>query len=227
MIEGIKKDYDLSNSLLLSGNNITAKLPEAEWRSYCDAASLELFRYRSKVIPQTSQQLQEAVEQGLAIMMVDLAAKRLLGFAQIKKKPDKLEINSWLGLVSGVSRPILMAGANLGFYIDSSAAVIAKVREGNVAAEKVIKDMGGKLVGYETSEYHFNPDSLQPLHKSIFDVSFITLMPSSPPKTILESLPSLESESTAKPDNIWKKIQNSTLMRKFRWFISNGLPTKM
>jgi hypothetical protein len=219
-----KQQYDLSNSLILSGVDV-CNLPATLLTAYCNKIHAKL--KGPNTVPCDAEQLYEAMLKGRTVLAVDVMTRKLLGFAQLKEESeDKLQFASWCAFVSGIGKPILMAGALLGYEIDPNAEVVAKVREGNCYAEKAIREMGGKLTGQETSEHHFNPNSLQPIQKNIFNISFETLISKSSCRTKLENSYPVQTEGRPST-GIWQRINDSALIRKIRWCISNNLSFKI
>lgn len=222
MIENTKpkQQYDLSDSLILSGSEV-CQLPEKLLDSYYEEIN-SVLASNSKTMNQYSiQQLKDAVQSGRSVVAIDAVSAKLLGFAQIKRDAqERLELSSWLGLVPGIGRPIYLAGAVLAGELDPVAPIVARVREGNYIAEKVIKEMGGSLIGHETSEYP-NPNTLQPYQKQIYDVSLRGFLPTHPLRTQLEMYP---QEAIGGTRGLLSKIYNNVMVRKLRWLISNHLP---
>lgn len=223
MIENsFKQPYDLSNSLILSGAEVT-QLPEELLDSYYREISEKLAQHKETMNQYSPEQLQDAVQSERCIVAINAVSSKLLGFAQIKRDAkERLELSSWLGWVPGIGRPILMGGAALADDLDPKAPVVARVREGNYGAKKVIKEMGGLLIGYETSEYP-NPNTLQPYQKEIYDVSLGALLPTRPLRTKLE-VPKFTKDSTDNHNGFWNKVSNNAVVQKLRWAISNYLP---
>ena len=223
MIENTKtkQQYDLSNSLILSGTEV-CQLPQELLEAYYKQISEELAKNSHTMNQYSSRQLRLAVESGSSVVAIDAVSAKLLGFVQIKRDAkQRLELSSWLGLVPGIGRPLLIGGAALADDLDPEAPVVARVRKGNHGAEKVIMGMGGSLVGHETSQYP-NPDTLQPYQKNIYDVSLRTLLPQHPLKTKLEICPQEINDATN--GGFLRRIHNNVMVRKLRWLISTYLP---
>ena len=221
-----RPNQDLSNSLILRGDDVCL-LPSTLLRSYCEKISNKL--KSPNTISEPPDKLYEAMLDGRTVVATDILTNEIYGFAQVKPTIDsqkKLIVNSWTSFAPLTGNPVLWSVAALAHDLDPEAQVIAKVREGNTKAQKTITEAGGVLIGHETSEQHYNPNSLQPIHKSIFDISLGTLMPSIPPKTAIDKLAHLKPEPEARSDNMWKRINNVPLVRKLRWIISNGLGFK-
>lgn len=168
---------DLSNSLILWGKDVS-NLPADLLISYCEKISEKL--KGPNTIPESPGKLYDAMLAGKTTVAMDIYTNEIYGFARVNPdsgSQDTWILNSWTSFALGIGKPILWSAAALVYDIDPKAKLIAKVRERNIKAEESIVEAGGVLIGHETSNLHFNPNSLQPISKQLYDISLTMLMP--------------------------------------------------
>lgn len=212
---------DLSNSLILNGVDVCL-LPETLLRSYSDKISAKLAKHANTMNQYNSEDLYQAMLKNKTVLAMDMVTNQLFGFAQVKQaQKGEWEFATWVAFAPGIGKPILLSGSSLIHDFEPEAQAIAKVREGNMSPQQAIKEMGGVLIRSETSTTHYNQDSLQPLQKKIFDISFRRLMPSRLPGFKLKSF---ETEKSKK--GIIEAISNHSLVRRLRWLVSSAIAFK-
>lgn len=181
----VKKQCDLSNSLILSGVDVCL-LPVMQLRSYAEKISGKLAKHPNTMLQYSPEQLLKAMMEDRTVVAMDISTNQLFGFAQLwKYSPGVWEFGSWLSFVPGIGRPILLAGSLIGYQIDSQAQIIAIVEKSNEPAKKSITRMGWKWIDEKDSEKLVNPGSLQPAKMDIYDVSYEKFIPKAPSKTQL------------------------------------------
>lgn len=216
------KPKNLSNSLTLSGMGVCDLPAPLRW-SYCEKISAKL--EGPNTVPESPDNLYKAMLEGRAVVTMDTVTSEIYGFAQVKQDstlPKRWILNSLSSFASGAAKPIVWNAALLVYDIDSKAQVIAKVREGNTKAQKTIAETGGKLIGNETSEHHYNPASLQPIGKEVYDVSFETLIPK---KTDVKSSLDIVKEYRDASDAELGQ-QSNPFVNKMKWLISAAIGFK-
>lgn len=187
MIESFKSKNleSLSKSLIFAGAQINL-LPETLSQSYSVKISDKLSKHPNTMLQYSPGELYKAMMEDRAVVAINETNNQLMGFAQLwKYSPGVWEFGSWISFVSGIGKPILLAGSLVGYQIDPEAQIIAIVEKSNKPAKKSIENMGWKWIGQKYSNQLVNPGSLQPASMDIYDVSFKKFIHKAPPKTQL------------------------------------------
>lgn len=216
-----EKQQDLSNSLIIWGNDV-CNLPQALLYSYAEKISKKL--EGPNTISEAPEKLYKAMLDGRSVIAMDVFNNELYGFAQVKQVANSQRwiFNSWTSFAPNIGKPLVWAAAVMVYDIDTQSKLIAKVREGNTKAQKAITETGGVLNGQEASEQHFDPNTLQPIQKALFDITFQTLIPKKP-----QGESSLDIARKHLEENpIEPRKQKHQLINKLEWFISSVIGLK-
>jgi len=173
MIE-INKQYNNSDStsnVVLAGSEVCL-LPATLLRTYAEQISQKLATHPSTMIQYSPEFLINAMLSYKSVVAFNGETDQLVGFGQLWKYEEKvLEFGSWLALVKGVGKDIIVAGSKLSQKIEPNNNVIAIVEHSNKIPQICIERLGGKYLRTKTSPRVYNRNSLQPAIMKIYDIS--------------------------------------------------------